>query len=429
MKKKIMILLCVLLGLSWYTAVSEAVNNPKRVAEYLETAAALEAQEIYVDAITEYEQALEIQPDDVEINIKMADAYLRTGNSKKFQLICKEYAEKNQNDTSALNHLMEYYLENDNQVSAVKYLNDFLESYPENENAQKWMLQLKGSYTKLYARFDELFEITHSLMVVKKDNVYGVTDSKGMMVLDPIYEELYPFSEDGLALAKEEGIYIYIDSDGQRRLLPETKYTDLGMMLNDRTVAAENGKYGYLDEKFQPVTEFQWEALTLIENGIGAGKLNGKWALLDKKGETKTEYIYEDVLMDAYGGCSKQQRIFVKQQNVYHMIDKKGELVGDLQFENARPFANGVYAAVCIDGKWGFVDEDGILVIECTYDDAQSFNNGFAAVCVNGQWGYVDESGHLVIEPQFKQATAISEEGTAAVLKDQWELIQLSVFL
>lgn len=429
MKKKLIILFCVLLGLSWYTAISEIINNPKEVAAHLETAANFEAQGIYVDAITEYEQALAIQTDSVEISMKMADAYLMTGNSKKFQVICKEYAESHQDDINAMNHLMEYYLSNDNQVSAVKYLNDFLESYPENENAQKWMLQLKGSFTKLYARYDELFEISNGLMVVKKDDGYGLADSKGMLVLEPVYEELYPFSEDGFMLAKQEGIYIYIDSDGQRRLLPETNYTDLGMMINDRTVAANNGKYGYLDEKLQPVTEFQWDKLTLIEKGVGAGLLNGKWALLDKDGETRTEYIYDDVIIDTYGLCSKQQRVFVKQQNAYYMVDKKGETIGELQFENAKPFTDDQYAAVCMNGKWGFVNEDGELIIECTYDDAQSFQNGFAAVCVDEKWGYIDENGHLVIEPQFEKVTAISKEGTAAVLKDEWELIQLSVFL
>ena len=58
MKIKLILVFCVLLGLSWFTAISEAVNNPKKVQEHLTRAAELEAQGVYVDAVTEYEQAL-----------------------------------------------------------------------------------------------------------------------------------------------------------------------------------------------------------------------------------------------------------------------------------------------------------------------------------------------------------------------------------
>lgn len=74
----------VLLGLSWYTAVSEAVNRPKQAKEHMKRAAELEEKEIYVDAAAEYEQALEYEPDNVETYIRMARAYLNSGNTNKF---------------------------------------------------------------------------------------------------------------------------------------------------------------------------------------------------------------------------------------------------------------------------------------------------------------------------------------------------------
>ena len=39
----------LLLGLSWYTVVSEAVNRPKQAKEHMQRAAKLEEKEIYVD--------------------------------------------------------------------------------------------------------------------------------------------------------------------------------------------------------------------------------------------------------------------------------------------------------------------------------------------------------------------------------------------
>lgn len=428
MKRNLILIFCVLILLSWYVAFSETINNPKKVEEHLARAAELESQGIFVDAIAEYEEALKYQPGDVEISLKMAGAYLQTGNSKKYISICKSTAEANQEDSSALECLMDYYMEKGNKASALKYLSEFTEKYPDNETAQRWMMQLKGSYQELYCRYDELSAVYRGSMVVGQADRYGVTDSLGSEILEVEYEEANPFSKDGLALVLKDGRYIYVDEDGQTRLVADAAYTDLGLMSSGRTVAAVDGKFGYLDEKLQPVTEFLWDKLTLISDSIGACRLDGKWALINKSGAVKTDYIYEDVIVDENGFCSKQSRIFVKEAGSYHMIDKKGKPVGELVFEDARCFSEEGNAAVCRSGKWGFVDTSGELVIDYQFDDAQSFQNGFAAVCVDGRWGYVDESGCLVIEPQFEIATAISEKGTVAVKLERWRLIQLEIF-
>ena len=57
----------VLLGLSWYSAISDMVNRPKNAKAHIEKAAEFEEKEIYVDAALEYEQALEYFPDDADI--------------------------------------------------------------------------------------------------------------------------------------------------------------------------------------------------------------------------------------------------------------------------------------------------------------------------------------------------------------------------
>lgn len=429
MKKNLILVFCVLLELSWFMAVSETVNNPKKMREHLENAAELEAQGIFVDAVAEYEKALEYQPGNVEICLKMAQAYLQMGKGKKFISICKETAEANQEDVSALDCLMEYYMEQNSKASAVKYLQDFTDRYPKNENAARWLAQLKGSYREISCSYEDIVRIHKGSMAVVRDGRYGVADALGAEILEPEYDEAYPFSRDGLALVSRDGRYIYVDRDGQTRLVVDGVYSSPGMMSSERTVASVDGKYGYLDGKLQPVTEFIWDDLTLISNSVGACRMGGKWALINKSGEVRTEYVYEDVIVDEYGFCAGQGRIFVREQGKYHLIDRNGEGVGELTFDDARLFPEEGYAAVCSDGKWGFLDKDGKLVIDFQYDLAQSFSHGFAAVCVDGKWGYVDEGGNMVIEPQFDAATAFSEAGTAAVKREKWKLIQLNIFL
>lgn len=434
MKRNVIVLFIALLGLSWFTALSEAVNDPRELKAHLDRAAELEGKGIYVDAITEYESALEYDPENEEIQIKMAQAYLNSGDSRNFISICEDMAEQHQDDTEALNLLMDYYIENEQEDEAVQYLSSFIDTYPENENAQDWFLELKGSYTELYCRYTEMNGMVNDTMVVLTDEHYGISDAKGNELIPAEYKEAQPFSEDGFALVqKADGEWIYIDEDGQTRKVPDKEYSDLGMFSEERATASKEGKYGYLDENMEPVGEFVWNDLTGIREETGAGLAEGKWTLVDDDGEAKNDDQYDDVIINENGFCSAQERIFVRDGGTYHIVNTSGKRIGDLELENARAFTEDGYAAVCVDGKWGFADQDGKLVIDCSYEDARSFQNGYAAVCVDGKWGYIDEDGNMVIDPAFIEATHFSSQGTAAVRMNVqgevvWRLIQLDLF-
>lgn len=68
------------------------------------------------------------------------------------------------------------------------------------------------------------------------------------------------------------------------------------------------------------------------------------------------------------------------------------------------------------DGKWGYMDEKGVVKIEPQYDAAFDFSEGLACV-VRYPWrGYIDGTGRIVIEPQFTWAGPF-REGLAPVLK------------
>jgi len=63
----------------------------------------------------------------------------------------------------------------------------------------------------------------------------------------------------------------------------------------------------------------------------------------------------------------------------------------------------GVFFPVKEYGKWGYINASGEIVIECQFDDALQFSEGFAAVLVDTLWGFIDMTGKIVIEPQFKE--------------------------
>lgn len=435
MKNKIIIAFAVLLGLSWFSSLSSMLSVPQDYQKHIEKAEDLENRGIYVDAISEYEEAMQYDADDVELLIKMADDYLKINENKKYVDTLKKAVEAEKSGSmEALDLLMNYFIEDDNENKAAQYIYEYTKNSPDIDYANKWLLRLKGSYRELYCRYDEMFGMYNDSMIVKTGGVYTMVDASGNRMMDNAFSQLSPYFSEGFARAvNDTNKVIYIDTAGLTRVVLDEGYDNTGILNSKRIVAAKGNKYGYLDENGKEVTDFLWDGLTAY-NKSAMAKSNGKWAIIGSKGKEKTEYIFDDVLTDMYGIACNQERFFVKDGSKYVMVNTKGKTVSDQAFDDAKIFNSEGYAAVSQNGKWGFVDPDGKIVIKCQYDDARSFSNGCAAVCTNNKWGYIDAENNLIIAADFVDATDFSSEGTAAIKvqgengnPDEWRIIKLNM--
>lgn len=98
--------------------------------------------------------------------------------------------------------------------------------------------------------------------------------------------------------------------------------------------------------------------------------------------------------------------------------NREGEIVIPLIYEDAKPFSTNGMAAVKQDGKWGYINAKGELVVECLYEQADSFSAGFAPVQISSRWGYINESGMNVIAAQYEFAGGFAQNGCALVRYD-----------
>src|SRR6516225_5282128 len=62
-----------------------------------------------------------------------------------------------------------------------------------------------------------------------------------------------------------------------------------------------------------------------------------------------------------------------------------------------------------INGRFGYINRSGKLVILAQFGDAGIFDNGLSPVLIGKTWGYVDKTGKIAIAPQFEVADPFSE--------------------
>ncbi|NLX14988.1 MAG: WG repeat-containing protein [Phycisphaerales bacterium] len=80
------------------------------------------------------------------------------------------------------------------------------------------------------------------------------------------------------------------------------------------------------------------------------------------------------------------------------------------------PLVNGVGKVVCA-GKAGLINEKGLIVLACLYQDVGSLSEGLVPAKQEGLWGYVSLADEWIIPPRYEQAEAF-HGGYAAVRQD-----------
>jgi len=99
----------------------------------------------------------------------------------------------------------------------------------------------------------------------------------------------------------------------------------------------------------------------------------------------------------------------VQQDGKWGYIDFTGKIVIKPQFLWAEEFSEGLAVFENEDGKHGYIDETGRVVIEPKFDNWTEFSEGLAAVSVDFEWGYIDKNGKWAIPPQFANGRPFSD--------------------
>lgn len=167
--------------------------------------------------------------------------------------------------------------------------------------------------------------------------------------------------------------------------------------------------------------------------------VGGKRGFIDSTGKLAINPQFDDISTDwrgtdpfseglvavCIGPCTNGKDV---PNGKWGYIDRKGTVVINLQFDVARPFSEGL-AAVCLgdcrtngDSKWGFIDKTGKYAVNPQFGEAWAFHEGLASVCVGsylnwacqGKEGFIDKTGKFVINPEFDNVGEF-QDGLASI--------------
>ncbi len=171
-------------------------------------------------------------------------------------------------------------------------------------------------------------------------------------------------------------------------------------------VSAENEhlKWGFIDEFGREMIPFEYvEVREFDEYGVAVARKGEEYYMLDTQGMHigNTAYSFVDTV-----NC-KPGTYIVKKDGKAGIVDSQGKYVLAPEYDDLDGFESG-FARVCIDGKWGFMNENYEIVIPCKFDKEYWFGiPECTSAAVNKRWGVIDSKGEWIIEPQYDLVIAL----------------------
>ena len=63
------------------------------------------------------------------------------------------------------------------------------------------------------------------------------------------------------------------------------------------------------------------------------------------------------------------------------------------KYQDVKAYSEGLAPAKKAAGKWGYINDKQVWVIQPRFQDAKEFSGGKAAVQFNGKWGFINKRG------------------------------------
>lgn len=281
---------------------------------------------------------------------------------------------------------------------------------------------INAEYSKIL-KFDE--DYTKGYITINNENKYGLVSYAGSTILENKYEKIYAIYGENNFVISENGRQVVINAKGEKILTDG--FDKIKQINSDGVVFVKDKKYGFMDFDKKVLIKPEYQDLKELNAGILKAKKDNKYGIVDLENKEKIKFNYSDLYYEQSAGfyVAEDEKynseildtdLNVKLSGIISEINKdsgymKLKINDEYKYYNFKfeekdvkdiLSTNNIFVSKK-DGKYGFVDRDGNVVVDYIYDEAQEQNKyGFAAVKKDDLWGAIDRKGKETISPKYK---------------------------
>lgn len=316
----------------------------------------------------------------------------------------------------------------------------------------------------LECNYDNIYAVKgiKNSIIVEKDGKKGLVSNDGNQIIPAEYKEIKPLGNEyktGYIVENEEGKFGIINYNKETVL--ECEYDDIKNNQSIQNfIVKQNEKWKVINKDKQDLLNNEFEDIKSVDNEYAVVQKNKKYGIYTINGEEKVDAIYNDI-EHAFG-----ENFIAKKDKNYGIINLNNDTIlnfeyTDLEYNSKANFMlaskdeintqildsnfevklTGILSELNLekgymklrvdneykyynfkfeeksnkeiletntlfldkkDGKYGYVDKTGKVIVEHIYDDAREQNEyGYSAIKKDGKWGAIDRTGKVVLEPKY----------------------------
>jgi len=280
----------------------------------------------------------------------------------------------------------------------------------------------------------------------KEKKAWGYADMMGMMVIEPIFTKVSPYSSNK-AIVQKGNLCGVLDCNGN--LIVPVQYEKILNFRYNKAWASKDGLWGLIDDKGRNVLAHQFTDMYAIQGTeLTWVKKNGVWGLFD---EDNTKYIIipqYTVAQVLSPNCSLIQKegklgvvnhvnggfllepnienvkkisprdIIFNQDGKWGIFNNVGKVTQNPIYDSLDVFRTNILIAKN-GSNYGLLDLAGGVLLPVEYQSIAPYQNGYFRIKKDNLYGYASIKGKVYIKPKYTQASDF-ENGSAIVREKDW---------
>ena len=230
----------------------------------------------------------------------------------------------------------------------------------------------------------------YNYFILKKDELYGIIDRKGNMVVVPQYTDIkIPNPEKGVFVCYQGDSTKVLNEKGEEIL---TQYSDV-----------------------QPIQLKNIISDLMYEKNVLKYSQDGKYGLVNLQGKKITKPIYDEIDSLPY----KEGELIVRENEKYGVINMKGNKIIEISYdkivtdeyytdENRYQYAGYIVSIKTPEGyRYGYRNNQGKELLKTEYNDISRVteikddSNTYLIYAKNGQYG-IAKNGEKILENEYQ---------------------------
>lgn len=268
-------------------------------------------------------------------------------------------------------------------------------------------------------------QFENGYIVTGSNNKMGVISRDGKVAVEAKYDDVQAVYGNGKYVVKESGKWEIIDSEGKIYL--KDKFSSVKSIDGENAVIVSSKNYGVMTLNGESKIKTNYQDITYVFDNNYIFKEKGKYGVINLDGEVVVKAEYDSLIYRSDAGFFEGNKnssvdtdfigtdFTVKLSGILSEIDvtsgyMKVRVDNNYKYYNFK-FEEKTNRDVLVsntlfldkkDGKYGYVNKAGVVVVDYIYDDAREQNEfGYASVKKNGMWGCIDSKGKQVITPSY----------------------------